>query len=66
MNVNIKRNLNVTVGHHETRNIGKTLTVSAGEKIELKVGSTRILMLPATMLIESGSVTIRGNPVNIN
>ncbi len=66
MSVRVKNNRSTGVGHCEQKNVGKTLTVEAGKQIELKVGSSRIVMDPDHILVESVSVTVKGAPTKIN
>ncbi len=57
----IGNNRSATVKAHDTLDVTKTLTVTAGEKITLKCGSSKITMDTSSITIESINVTVKAS-----
>ncbi len=59
--IHAENDLEAKIEHNETRNIGDTLTIEAGEKIELKVGLSTIVMDKVSITIKSPTITIKAD-----
>lgn len=64
--LNVKNNVQTIIENTETRDITRTLTVTAGNEIALSVGSNRIVIDQSGIAITGGTVTINGKSTRIN
>ncbi len=58
-NITISRDQNLTIKRDQTVDVTQNITITAGQQIILKVGQSKITMTPATIEVETPSLTVK-------